>query len=248
MAICINQSGTWRNITVKCVNQAGTWRNVLTGCINQAGTWRRYGMEVPPTVSISVSPTSVIRSGSEGETSTLSWSSTNATTVVSTTNFSTSATSGSLTVGPSATTTYSITVGNAVYQTSASATLTVTAPTLGSAFGGGILLCRAAGVNWIISPASAEISSSTWNNRGLSNTCAQTISGCTGWFVPDCTQLKGSPVFTCKIYWYVSGNNWWSDTEFNATNAWFVTMTNGTPVCGSKAFPVFVRSLRVVNY
>jgi hypothetical protein len=42
MALCINQSGTWRNITTKCVKQSGTWRNVVTGCINQSGTWRRF--------------------------------------------------------------------------------------------------------------------------------------------------------------------------------------------------------------
>lgn len=43
MALCINQSGTWRDITTQCVNQSGTWRNVVTGCINQSGTWRCYG-------------------------------------------------------------------------------------------------------------------------------------------------------------------------------------------------------------
>jgi len=43
MALCINQSGTWRNITTQCVNQSGTWRKVLTGCINQSGTWRKFG-------------------------------------------------------------------------------------------------------------------------------------------------------------------------------------------------------------
>jgi hypothetical protein len=43
MALCINQSGTWRTITTQCVNQSGTWRKVVTGCINQSGTWRCFG-------------------------------------------------------------------------------------------------------------------------------------------------------------------------------------------------------------
>lgn len=50
MALCINDSGTWRNITTLCVNQSGTWRNILTGCINDSGTWRRFGGGgTPPT-------------------------------------------------------------------------------------------------------------------------------------------------------------------------------------------------------
>lgn len=43
MALCINQSGTWRDIITQCVNQSGTWREVVFGCINQSGTWRCYG-------------------------------------------------------------------------------------------------------------------------------------------------------------------------------------------------------------
>jgi hypothetical protein len=42
MALCINQSGTWRNITTLCVNQSGTWKKVVLGCINESNTWRKY--------------------------------------------------------------------------------------------------------------------------------------------------------------------------------------------------------------
>jgi hypothetical protein len=47
MALCINQSGTYRNITTLCINQSGTYRNITTGCINQAGTYRLFGF-LPP--------------------------------------------------------------------------------------------------------------------------------------------------------------------------------------------------------
>lgn len=47
MALCINQSGTWREITTQCVNDSGTWRKVATGCINQSGSWRCYGFFSP---------------------------------------------------------------------------------------------------------------------------------------------------------------------------------------------------------
>lgn len=44
MAICINDSGTWREASSVCVNDSGTWRDTSTGCINDSGTWREWGM------------------------------------------------------------------------------------------------------------------------------------------------------------------------------------------------------------
>lgn len=48
MPLCINQSGTWRNITTQCVNDSGTWRLVVLGHVNQSGTWRLYRDCRPP--------------------------------------------------------------------------------------------------------------------------------------------------------------------------------------------------------
>lgn len=48
MALCVNQSGTWRNITSKCINDSGTWRKACIGHVNQSGTWRRYLFVTPP--------------------------------------------------------------------------------------------------------------------------------------------------------------------------------------------------------
>jgi hypothetical protein len=48
MALCINQSGTYRNITTLCINQSGTYRNITTGCINQSGTYRLFGFLPKP--------------------------------------------------------------------------------------------------------------------------------------------------------------------------------------------------------
>jgi len=48
MALCINQSGTWRNARTLCVNDSGTWRKV-GGCINDSGTWRKFLQSPPPT-------------------------------------------------------------------------------------------------------------------------------------------------------------------------------------------------------
>lgn len=48
MALCINDSGTWRSIPTQCVNDSGTWRKVITGSINDSGTWRTFGFGPPP--------------------------------------------------------------------------------------------------------------------------------------------------------------------------------------------------------
>ena len=79
----------------------------------------------PPTVSLSASPTSVER----GQSATLRWSSTNATSASITPGIGTVPTSGSRRVSPTGTTIYRITVRGADGQTaSASATVTVTEP------------------------------------------------------------------------------------------------------------------------
>ena len=79
----------------------------------------------PPTVSLSASPTSIER----GQSATLRWSSTNATSASITPGIGTVPTSGSRRISPTRTTTYRITVRGADGQTaSASTTVTVTEP------------------------------------------------------------------------------------------------------------------------
>ena len=247
MALCVNQSGTWRNITTQCVNQSGTWRRTVDGCVNQTGTWRCFGMSVP-TGSLSLSPTSYV----EGGSATLTWSSTKATCVVSTSNFSTAATSGSTTVSGGATRTFSITFGNAFgNSTAATATLTVTAPTLGSSFGGGFLICRSGGVNWIVSPRSAEVGRD-WYSRNDANTRAQQVSGCTGWFVPTVSQLQ-NPGYICRSFWgpspcYSSAAFYWSSTEGHSNWACRVYFNSGNAYSASKTFTYCVRAFRCVTY
>ena len=89
------------------------------------GGARPEAPQVRPTVRLSASPTSIER----GQSSTLRWSSTNATRASITPGIGTVPTSGSRRVSPTRTTTYRITVRGAGGQTaSASATVTVTEP------------------------------------------------------------------------------------------------------------------------
>ncbi len=86
----------------------------------------------PPTIQISASPSSI----PAGQSATLSWNTTNATTVSIQPGSSNLPASGSLTVTPSSTTTYTATATGASGSATAQATVTVTSATsLGFAFG-----------------------------------------------------------------------------------------------------------------
>jgi hypothetical protein len=99
----------------------------LTLCI--AGS---FTTPTPPvTVSLSANPKSI----SAGQSSTLTWSSTNATSCTGS-NFTASGTSGSAVVKPSVTTSYSITCTNGTDPATAMATVTVGSSTGGSGGGG----------------------------------------------------------------------------------------------------------------
>jgi hypothetical protein len=81
---------------------------------------------VPPTVTMTASPASI----TTGQSSTLTWSATNATTVSINQSIGGVATSGTRVVSPTATTTYTITATNSVGSVTALATVTVsTTPT-----------------------------------------------------------------------------------------------------------------------
>jgi hypothetical protein len=77
----------------------------------------------PPSVSLTASPTSITSGGS----ATLTWSSTNATSCTGN-GFSAGATSGSASVSPTQTTTYSVSCTNGTVSAASSATVTVTTP------------------------------------------------------------------------------------------------------------------------
>ena len=171
MALCINQSGTYRNITTLCINQSGTYRNITTGCINQAGTYRLFGFVQPP-----------------GE--------------------------------------------------------------LGSSFGGGFLIYKpGSSPAWVVSPYSAEVSRD-WYSRDDANTRAQAVSGCTGWFVPDVSQLETG--YDCRSFWgpspCYSSTEYWSSAERNYIQAYTWIFGRGTVGRNNKTYTLCVRAFRCVTY
>jgi hypothetical protein len=86
---------------------------------------------------------------------------------------------------------------------------TIPAPALGDAYEGGFLICCSSPTRWVVAPNTSEVSR-TWYLREDANTTAQSVSGCTGWFVPTVTQLQ-NPGYTCRDFWdSFSFSNYWS--------------------------------------
>ena len=123
---------------------------------------------------------------------------------------------------------------------------------VGDSYEGGYLLCKASPLRWVVSPYSAEVSARAWSNRDDSNTRAQQVTGCTGWFVPTCGQLM-NPGQICRNFWGPSPcwnpNAYWSSTEFNACIAYTAFISCPTAEANNfKTNGNLVRSFRCVTY
>jgi Right handed beta helix region len=128
---------TTTTYTVSCEGEGGTVNRSVTVTIGGAppppppppGMISVVPSPTPPqTVPLSANPTSIV----QGNSSTLTWSSTNATSCTGT-NFTPTGTAGSVQVSPSVTTTYLLTCTGAGGTAMSGTTVTVTTPTLGIA-------------------------------------------------------------------------------------------------------------------
>ena len=120
---------------------------------------------------------------------------------------------------------------------------------VGDSYEGGFLICKASPLRWVVSPRSAEVSR-TWHLRNDANTTAQSVSGCTGWFVPTISQLQ-NPGYCCRSFWGPSpcyASTYWSSTEYNATLARIVNFNNGSAINDTKTGTYCVRAFRCVTY
>jgi hypothetical protein len=118
---------------------------------------------------------------------------------------------------------------------------------------GGNLICAASSVYWVVAPSAAEVVRD-WYNRNDAITTAQSISGCTGWFIPSCAQLQ-NPGSNCVSYWEdvpPAPNLFWTNTEWSPNQAWMVDTSTGvawqgnTPLRKTNGRPV--RAFRCVSY
>ena len=125
----------------------------------------------------------------------------------------------------------------------------------GNSYEGGFLICKASPLRWVVAPQSAEVSR-TWYLRSNANTMAQTVSGCTGWFVPNCSQIC-NPAYICRTYWdSFASTRYWSDDAcltdcgwpmpFAGPRAGLMGHDNGAEE--AQTFTLCVRSFRCVTY
>ena len=125
---------------------------------------------------------------------------------------------------------------------------------LGDSYEGGFLICQASSVRWVVSPYSAEVSRN-WHCREDANTTAQSVSGCTGWFIPTCGQLR-NPGYCCRSFWGPSpcyspaGASYWSSTCSSPNGGYSVNFNGGyinTPYT-FKNTTACIRAFRCVSY
>ena len=122
---------------------------------------------------------------------------------------------------------------------------------LGDSYEGGFLICKASPIRWVVSPYSAEVGRS-WYQREHAITTAQSVSGCTGWFIPTAPQLQ-NPGYSCRSFWgpspCYSGIDYWSSTQNNGHSACLVNFKSNASLFGyNKGFSFCVRAFRCVTY
>ncbi len=136
--------------------------------------------------------------------------------------------------------------GNAIIDTY-NFTTEVAIPPLGNSHQGGYLLCCSSNNLWIAAPESSEVSR-TWYQRDHAETRSFQVSGCSGWFVPTCAQLK-NPGYQCRTHWdSISSASYWSNTESGGSNAFYLYCPNGATGLNSKTNIQCVRAFRCVSY
>ncbi len=173
--------------------------------------------QTSPTVTLSASPTSIPK----GLSSTLAWSSANATACSGTgKGFSPSGTSGSLAVSPSATTTYGITCTGAGGSASQSVAVTLTpAPTL--TVGETVAATRKIYVYPTPSPSASTIGSEAPGNQGV---------------------VIGGPTSDSHTWWEVAFNNnltgWTYQSDLGAVPAVTTLSPTTGPVAGGTSVTI----------
>jgi len=89
------------------------------------------------------------------------------------------------------------------------------------------ICCGPSTSKWFVAPSCTQITSN-FNDTGNGVTCANSLMGSCGWFVPNINQIQ-DPGYSCRTYWdsYTAGN-YWSSTPGGGPNACGFDMSGGT--------------------
>ena len=121
-------------------------------------------------------------------------------------------------------------------------------PNLGAAGCGGYLICKSSRIYWITSTCEMGVYR-TWYQRCDAATCAQQVSGCSGWFIPSIQQWQ-NPGQQCRQYfdWYTAPL-WSNSPGDHPYHAWMMYLGNGTCSQGGKQTShIYARAFRCVSY
>ena len=120
--------------------------------------------------------------------------------------------------------------------------------------GGGNVIYKQSSIIWIVAPSTAQVGS-TWpmgfcnGDSGATPNKAQSITGRSGWFIPDLGMLQTA--YSCRTYWdsYSSTTCYRSSTECNTSRAYSVNFaSSGSTYSQGKNYFSCVRPFRVVCY
>lgn len=88
---------------------------------------------------------------------------------------------------------------------------TYSIPSEGDLFQGGYVMCKTPSVLWIVAPPAATFNTN-YNNRTTATTCAQTVTGYSGWFYPSLGQLQ-NPGYICRSNWPQGFAKTWGNAQ-----------------------------------
>ena len=124
--------------------------------------------------------------------------------------------------------------------------------------GGGNVIYKSSGVIWIVAPSTTEERASWpmgYCNGSLGNSvnAARSLTGRSGWFIPDREMLQTA--YSCRSYWdtYVSTHCYWSSNENSACAKTVVNFRCALNTCRThyvavNCYKYYVRPMRVVCY
>lgn len=120
---------------------------------------------------------------------------------------------------------------------------------LGSSVEGGNLMCKSGGIAYIVAPKCADVSGTvpTVVNNAIS--CAQTCTGCTGWFYPSFSRLQN--MYSCRSYWDYYAESYTSNEPAPPHADRYYQVNMGTGAVTSPCGPYYGgrgRAMRCVSY
>lgn len=106
----------------------------------------------------------------------------------------------------------------------------------------GFFICCQGASKWFVAPSCTQIAIG-WDSRSNAVTCANSLMGSCGWFIPNVSQLY-NPGFVCRTYWDNYSNPYWSDSEHDGPTAYIVNFNSGCNFNRSKGNGYSIRAFR----